>query len=261
MLRALLELHFDRASLAPQCGGLEVLHRARPSVSPHGGRSSVCRSFHTGARSAAALADKIWVYVLLTLQKEVGVAHNRSPPLVMFSLSTLLTANPVKAGDAKPKGLPLALAGQDSLATRATDSSLSSWRVSDPPFLSAGQVRRGVRELQGDVHHVQRSLRPADPLDSNQQRWQAAMRRQDLAAIRWLEVTIRRAGQRAAVRYARYTQHEQPVDSMDANVWPNDGSGGVRASIEGFGRMNAGMFGGESSWPAHLSSKWRRLAA
>ena len=45
------------------------------------------------------------------------------------------------------------------------------------------------------------------------------MRRQDLAAIHWLEVTIRRAGQRAAVRYARYTQHEQPVDSMDANVF------------------------------------------
>ena len=46
----------------------------------------------------------------------------------------------------------------------------------------------------------------------------AAMRRQDLAAIRWLEVTIRRAGQRAAARYARYAQHEQPNDSMDAGV-------------------------------------------
>ena len=55
--------------------------------------------------------------------------------------------------------------------------------------------------------------------DPNQLHRQAGMRRQDLAAIRWLEVTILRAGRRTAARYARYTQHEQPADSMDANVF------------------------------------------
>lgn len=44
------------------------------------------------------------------------------------------------------------------------------------------------------------------------------MRREDLAAIRWIEVTIRRAGHRTVERYIRYAQHEQPNDPMDTSA-------------------------------------------
>jgi RNA polymerase sigma factor (sigma-70 family) len=44
------------------------------------------------------------------------------------------------------------------------------------------------------------------------------MRREDIAAIRWIEVTLRRAGHRTVERYLRYAQHEQPTDPIDVSA-------------------------------------------
>ena len=43
------------------------------------------------------------------------------------------------------------------------------------------------------------------------------MIRADLAALRWVEVTIRRAGRQASARYARYAQ-ELPANSADIDT-------------------------------------------
>lgn len=44
------------------------------------------------------------------------------------------------------------------------------------------------------------------------------MRHADLAALRWVEVTIRRIGRQAASRYSRYA-HELTTDSEDVDAW------------------------------------------
>ena len=41
------------------------------------------------------------------------------------------------------------------------------------------------------------------------------MKRRDLAALRWLEIAIRRAGRRAIRRSLRYGQHEVSTDPQD----------------------------------------------
>ncbi len=51
------------------------------------------------------------------------------------------------------------------------------------------------------------------------------MRREDREALRWVEVTIRRAGRQAAARYSRYAQEilTDPVD-IDALATLGDGA-------------------------------------
>ena len=47
------------------------------------------------------------------------------------------------------------------------------------------------------------------------------MKQEDLAALRWIEVTIRRAGRRAAVDYGRYA-HELLTSSVDIDALEPD---------------------------------------
>jgi len=57
------------------------------------------------------------------------------------------------------------------------------------------------------------------------------MKRRDLAALSWLDVTIRRAGSRTTARYLRYFQHEQLVDPVAADVLPRPPDEGDPESV------------------------------